>query len=103
MPRHRLSPELAFNLVSHGRAGPRRVDRLSLSQIAQITRTVRGTPEVTVKVTGGAKSSRAAKAHLGYLSRGEFSIKTDQGEQLKGSGRELVPCRAITDEWPRHP
>lgn len=46
-----------------------------------------------MKVTGGAKSSRAATAHLGYLSRGEFSVETDQGEQLKDSGRELV------DDW----
>ncbi len=93
MPRHRHNPELAFTLVSHGRAGPHRTDRFSPIQIAQIARTVRGTPEVTVKVTGGAKSVKAAKAHFSYLSRGEFSIETDQGEQVKGSGRELL------DDW----
>lgn len=93
MPRHRHNPELAFTLVSHGRAGPQRVEHLSLTQIAQIARTVRGAAEVTVKVTGGAKSVKAAKAHFNYLSRGEFSIETDQGEQIKGSGRELL------DDW----
>ena len=94
MPRHRhSSEELSFSLFSYGRAGPHRADRFSPSQIAQIARTVRGTPEVTVKVTGGAKSLKAAKAHFSYLSRGEFSIETDQGEQTKGSGSDIL------DDW----
>lgn len=46
-----------------------------------------------MKVTGGAKSVQAAKAHVSYLSRGEFRIETDQSEKLKDSGRELV------DDW----
>jgi len=90
MPTHRCGPELSFHFVSYGRAGPRRIDRLSPAQIAQIARTVRGTPEATVKVTGGAKSLAAAKAHFRYLARGEFAIETDQGELFQGSGRQLL-------------
>jgi MobA/VirD2-like, nuclease domain len=46
-----------------------------------------------VKVTGGAKSMKAAKAHFSNLSRGEFAIETDQGELFQGSGKQLL------DDW----
>lgn len=57
--------------------------RFTPAQVAQIARTVRGTIEVMVKVTGGARSSRSALAHMDYISRkGELTIETDLGHRL---------------------
>lgn len=83
-----------LDIRSRGRAmsgGP----RFTPAQVAQIARTVRGTTEVMVKVTGGAKSSRSALAHLDYLSRkGERTIETDVGHRLTRSEH-----RAFLDTW----
>ena len=45
-----------LEIVSHARTPTLRRDRLSPDQIAQVARTVRRTPEVMVKVTGGGTS-----------------------------------------------
>ena len=58
-----------FEVVSYGRAGPQMPARFSLAQIDQISRTVRHTPEVMVKVTGGGTRRGAVAAHFAYLSR----------------------------------
>jgi hypothetical protein len=54
-----------------------------------IARTVARAPEVVVKVSGGAKSSKAAVAHLRYIDRNSrLDIENDKGELLQGKGVE---------------
>lgn len=61
-----------------------------------MARTVSGTSEVVVKVSGGARSTTGAVAHLRYIDRnGELEIETDGGERLKGKGIE----KDITADW----
>lgn len=72
-----------LDIFSVGRAGPQSRLQFSHAQIEQIARTVRRTPEVMVKVTGGGTSSGAVSAHFGYISRhGELEIETDEGERI---------------------
>ena len=88
--------EPLLNIVSYGRHGPGRVDRLSPAQVEQIARTVRRVPEVMVKVSGGGTSPKAVAAHLQYIDRhGKLDLELDDGELLqgKGSGENLA------DEW----
>ena len=52
--------------------------------------------EVVVKVSGGARSTAGAVAHLRYIDRnGKLEIETDEGERLKGKGVE----QGITADW----
>ena len=77
--------EAAFDMVSYGRRGPGQPTRFTREQIEQIARTVRRAPEVMVKVSGGAKTTRGAVAHFQYISRqGELDVETDDGERLQG-------------------
>lgn len=72
-----------LDIFSAGRAGPQSRLHFSQAQLEQIARTVRRTPEVMVKVTGGGASSGAVSAHFGYISRrGELEIETDEGERI---------------------
>lgn len=72
-----------LDIFSVGRAGPQSRLHFSRAQIEQIARTVRRTPEVMVKVTGGGTSGGAVSAHFGYISRhGELEIETDEGEWI---------------------
>jgi hypothetical protein len=84
-----------LDLVSYGRRGPGERDRLQPAQIEQIARTVRRTPEVMVKISGGGQSAKAVAAHFKYLSRRDFEIETDDGEHLKGNGLEID----LIDDW----
>ena len=60
-----------------------------------IRRTVRRTPEVMVKVTGGGRSVGAVVAHLGYISHhGELAIETDEAQQVSKDGQ-----RALLSDW----
>jgi hypothetical protein len=98
MPRRSLDgpgerPFLDF--VSHGRRGPGERLQLLPAQIEQIARTVRHTPEVMVKISGGGGSAEAVAAHFNYLSRRDFEIETDDGEHLKGKEAQ----RALLDDW----
>jgi hypothetical protein len=71
-----------LDIFSAGRKGPQTTLHFSRAQIEQIARTVRRTPEVMVKVTGGGTSRGAVSAHFGYISRhGELEIETDEGEE----------------------
>lgn len=82
-----------LEIVSHGRGGPGRADRLTPGQVEQVARTVRRTPEVVVKVSGGARDAAGAKAHLSYIDRhGKLALETDDGHELtgKGASAELV-------------
>lgn len=68
-----------LDIASYARRGPGA--RLSPQELELITYTARRTPEVVVKVSGGATSSRGALAHLQYIDRGgRLEIETDQGE-----------------------
>jgi hypothetical protein len=72
-----------LDIFSAGRAGTQPRLHFSRAQIEQIARTVRRTPEVMVKVTGGGGSSGAVSAHFSYISRhGELEIETDEGERI---------------------
>jgi hypothetical protein len=82
--------------VSYGRRGPASNTPLTPAEIARIARTVARAPEVVVKVSGGAKSLRAAFAHVRYIDRhGHLEIETDQGERLKGEDSE----RQLLANW----
>ena len=86
----RLTSERPFlDIFSSGLAGPHRPASFSRHQIEQIRRTVRGAPEVMVKVTGGGKKVAAVAAHLSYISQqGELELETDEG-QREGHGMLL--------------
>jgi hypothetical protein len=72
-----------LSIFSAGRIGPSGPARFTPAQIALIARTVRGTTEVMVKVTGGGRSRGATLAHLDYISRkGTLEIETDDGQRL---------------------
>jgi hypothetical protein len=97
----------AIDLVSYGRRGAGRPESFTLDQIAQIARTVRGAPEVMVKVSGGANTTEGVAAHFGYIGRQrELEIETDDGELLVGKevGAKLiddwdVDLDALRDNW----
>jgi hypothetical protein len=75
----RTASEPLFDLVSYARRGPGQRDHLSPSQIAQIARTARRTPEVMVKVLSrGGQDLKAVTRHLDYLrlrEDGELDIE----------------------------
>jgi hypothetical protein len=97
MPRHLIDlskDEPLLDIVGYGRRGPGA--RLSIHELEMITRTVRRTPEVLVKVSGGATSSQGALAHLRYIDRrGVLQIETDQGETVEGPEAE----QTLIAEW----
>jgi hypothetical protein len=85
-----------FEVASYGRGGPQMPARFSLAQIAHISRTVSGTPEVMVKVTGGGTRRGAVAAHFGYISRrGDLEIETDQGERIRRPDQH----KHLLDSW----
>jgi hypothetical protein len=86
-----------FDVVSYGRAVPKKMpDRFSRAQIDQISRTVRRTPEVMVKVTGGGTRRGAVAAHFAYISRRRaLEVETDEGERI---GRPDEQQRLV-DDW----
>ena len=89
----RTRSDASIEIVSHGREGPGSKLRLTPEQIEQVKRTVRGTPEVILKLSGGARDVRGAKAHFDYIDRnGEQPVVTDDGRELlgKGVGAEVV-------------
>ena len=89
MPKHLVtlprSAGMALDIVSYGRRGPGGTLQLSSEQVEQVKRTVSRVPEVMVKVSGGARDSGGAKAHLKYIGRhGKLEIETDDGRPLEG-------------------
>ena len=101
MPRRpiNLASEPLLDIAAYARRGPGRRDRLSPAEIERITRTVRRTPEVMVKVLSrGSQDLKAVHGHLDYLrdrDEGELAIETDDGERLTGPG---VP-KSLTEDW----
>lgn len=89
--------EPLLNIASYARRGP--VDRVHLAQeeIQLLSRTVRRTPEVMVKVlTKGGQDLKAVGRHLSYLSReGDVEIETDDGRRLNGEGTE----QELLEDW----
>jgi len=78
-----------LDLRSFGRRGPDGRLHLSPAFLEQIVRTVSRAPEVMVKVSGGAHSTRGAIAHLKYIDRqGQLEIETDEGQRIKGKDVE---------------
>lgn len=84
---------MALDIVSYGRRGPGGRLSLGSDEIAQVQRTVSRTPEVMVKVSGGARDIGGVEAHLRYISRhGKLPLETDEGlvQQGRGAAREIV-------------
>lgn len=83
-----------LDISSYARRGPGRRDHLSPAEVELISRTVRRTPEVIVKVLNRGRQDLAAiRRHVDYLNRGgELEIETDEGQRLAGKGveKELV-------------
>ncbi len=78
-----LRHEPLLDLYSAGRPGSTRRDRFTAAQLEYIRRTVRRTPEVMVKVTGGGRTIAGVRAHLAYISHeGEAEIEDDRGEPV---------------------
>jgi hypothetical protein len=97
MPRRLIDLDKAqplLDIASYARRGPG--DRLSPQELEVITYAARRTPEVMVKVSGGATSLRGALAHLKYIDRrGRLEIETDQGEVVHGNDAE----KSLISDW----
>jgi relaxase-like protein len=93
--RHSSEPGMLLDLASYGRHGhahrPAHRPALTHAEVAHAMRTVRGVPEVVIKVSGGARTIRGVAAHLEYLET-RADLETDDGAVLaeKGLGRELL-------------
>jgi hypothetical protein len=93
----RIRQEPLFDLVSHGRGGPRETGRhFTAAQVEQIRRTVQRAPEAVVKVLPkDANDLRAARRHLNYIGRyGKLELETDDGDRLQGR-----IGKALLDDW----
>jgi hypothetical protein len=86
--------EPLLDVVSYGRGRPTGTgNKLTLTQVEQIRRTVRRTPEAVVKVLPRASNDlKAVGKHLDYIGRnGELELETDDGERLSGRrGTEIL-------------
>jgi Relaxase/Mobilisation nuclease domain len=93
----KIREEPLFDLVSHGRGGPRESGRhFTPAQVEQIRRTVQRAPEAVVKVLPrDSNDLKAVGKHLDYIGRyGKLGLETDDGERLtERSGR------AQLDDW----
>jgi hypothetical protein len=86
-----------FDLVSHGRGGPRETGRhFTSAQIEQIRRTVQRAPEAVVKVLPrDSNDLKAVGKHLDYIGRyGKLDLETDDGERASGRAGW-----ALLDDW----
>jgi hypothetical protein len=64
--------------------------------VAQIARTVRRTPEVMVKVSGGGSTPGAVTAHFQYISRnGELDMETGDGDRVHGKDE----VKSLVEDW----
>ena len=84
---------MEFDVVSYGRRGPTAPRVFNSTQLAQLSRTAGGAPEVMVKVTGGGRDGQGVAAHFDYVGRkGQLEIETDDGQLLAEQhlGKRLV-------------
>lgn len=84
-----------LDLVSHSRGGPPRQQiHLTCDQIEQISRTVRRTPEVVIKVLPkDSNNARSIQGHINYIGRkGNLEIETDDGTLVHGKdvGKQIL-------------
>lgn len=83
-----------LDIASYARRGPGRRDRLTPAEFALISRTVRRTPEVMVKVLPkDSNNLRSVARHLNYIGRyGELGLETDDGDHVQGrnAGQQLL-------------
>lgn len=85
-----------LDIVSLGRRARLGRDRLLPAEVELISRTVRHSPEVMVKVSGGGKSVKAVAAHLRYVDRnGALTWYTDEDELRQGRGTS----HALISDW----
>ena len=86
-----------LDIVSLARRGPGRRDAWTQSEADLVHRTLRGSPEVMVKVLSqGATDAKSVAKHFAYLSRrGELEIETDDGEQVQGKKAE----KEVLEDW----
>jgi hypothetical protein len=97
MPTFRIRQDPLFDLVSHGRGGPRETGRhFTPAQIEQIRRTVQRAPEAVVKVLSrDSNDLKAVGKHLDYIGRyGKLELESDDGERLSGR-----IGKALQDDW----
>ncbi len=90
----RTHSEPPFDLFSYARRGPGQRDWLSPDQIESISRTVRRTPEVMVKILPrGATDVAAVRKHIDYIDRkGTLDLETDDCQRVRGdeAGEDLL-------------
>src|SRR3954447_7625617 len=85
-----------LDIVSYGRRGRHTPLQFNAGQLDQIARTVRGVPEVMIKISGGGKNPGAVQAHFSYIDRhGKLDVYTDDGERLQGKG----VADHLVDDW----
>jgi hypothetical protein len=78
--------EPLLDIVSYGRGGP---PSMTLAQRDEVARTTGRTPEVVVKVSGGARTLAGVEQHMRYVGRkGELPMESDTGERLRSRGWE---------------
>jgi hypothetical protein len=88
--------EPLLNIASHGRRGPGQRVSLTAAEVAHAVRTARGAPEVVVKVSGGASTTKGVRQHLDYIGReGELEIETDDGQLIQKRGFE----KRVIENW----
>ncbi len=86
--------DMLLDIASYALRGPG--GRLSPQELELITLTARRTPEVMVKVSGGAASPQGVLAHLKYIDRhGRLELETDQGEAVRGNDAE----KSLITDW----
>jgi len=93
-----------LDVASYGRRGPAHRPALTHAEVAHAMLTVRGVPEVVIKVSGGARTIRGVAAHLEYVET-RADLETDDGAVLakKGLGSELLKDWDLeVDEIRRH-
>src|ERR1700738_3065504 len=82
-----------LDVASYGRAGPASITR---SELELIERTVRRTPEVVVKVSGGARTLAGVERNLRYIGRsGLLALESDSGQRVGGKGIESE----LIEDW----
>ncbi|MGH8261982.1 MAG: relaxase/mobilization nuclease domain-containing protein, partial [Steroidobacteraceae bacterium] len=74
-----------LDIASYARRGLERRDRLTPTEIAHISRTVRRVPEAVVKVLSkDSNKFTSIGRHLNYIGRrGELELEMDDGDQIK--------------------
>ena len=92
-----LDGQALLDIGSYARRGPGRRDRLTPAEIALISRTVRRTPEVMIKVLSkDSNNLRSVARHLNYIGRyGELGLETDEGDHVQGRGAG----NQLLNEW----